>query len=331
MSKLRPHARGERDAGEDDRDWASFPANHALSSRSARACHRSCPGGMQVTPRPLRGHETRTPRGLEGKVARPRRTAHASTRPADRAADCRAPRPARPAAPGRSRLRLDLDPPPRRLCAAISRVFRGQDAIPFRQRSALFRDRSPVRLRIPARGPLPPAERAHPREVDDLRVRRKAPVGPAWFNFNPRFYIVALVYVVFDVEIAFMYPVATVFKSLGRQGAGHVRASVEIFVFVAILMLGLVYVWAKGDLEWVKGLEAGSVQSRATRSRKPDSACRTSRGEGSVKRWPRKDYEKDFARDHHQRRPVHRLDASTSRARAASGTCSSASPAAASS
>ena len=46
----------------------------------------------------------------------------------------------------------------------------------------------------------------------------EAPVGPAWFNFNPRFYIIALIYIVFDVEIAFVYPVATVFKRWVEQG-----------------------------------------------------------------------------------------------------------------
>ena len=48
----------------------------------------------------------------------------------------------------------------------------------------------------------------------------EAPVGPAWFNFNPRFYIVALIYIIFDVEIAFIYPVATVFKRWVEQGSG---------------------------------------------------------------------------------------------------------------
>src|SRR5271168_2701024 len=48
----------------------------------------------------------------------------------------------------------------------------------------------------------------------------EAPVGPAWFNFNPRFYIIALIYIVFDVEIAFVYPVATVFKRWVEQGMG---------------------------------------------------------------------------------------------------------------
>src|SRR5580698_6807626 len=82
----------------------------------------------------------------------------------------------------------------------------------------------------------------------------EAPVGPAWFNFNPRFYIIALIYIVFDVEIAFVYPVATVFKRWVDQGNG-LFALIEIFLFVAILMLGLVYVWAKGDLEWIRSIK----------------------------------------------------------------------------
>jgi NADH-quinone oxidoreductase subunit A len=82
----------------------------------------------------------------------------------------------------------------------------------------------------------------------------EAPVGPAWFNFNPRFYIIALIYIVFDVEIAFVYPVATVFRRWVDGGRG-MFALVEIFLFVAILMLGLVYVWVKGDLEWIRSIK----------------------------------------------------------------------------
>lgn len=77
------------------------------------------------------------------------------------------------------------------------------------------------------------------------------PVGAAWFNFNPRFYIVALIYIVFDVEIAFIYPVATVFNRWVAQGSG-LFALVELVLFVGILLLGLAYVWAKGDLEWIR-------------------------------------------------------------------------------
>lgn len=79
----------------------------------------------------------------------------------------------------------------------------------------------------------------------------EAPVGPAWFNFNPRFYIVALIFVVFDVEIALTFPVAVVFRAWKEHGVGVV-AFFELMVFVAILVAGLAYVWKKGDLEWIK-------------------------------------------------------------------------------
>lgn len=82
----------------------------------------------------------------------------------------------------------------------------------------------------------------------------EAPIGPAWFNFNPRFYIVALIYIIFDVEIAFIYPVASVFKRWVDQGSG-LFALVEVTLFVAILMVGLLYVWKKGDLEWIRSLK----------------------------------------------------------------------------
>src|SRR3954468_19835054 len=60
------------------------------------------------------------------------------------------------------------------------------------------------------------------------------PVEQAWFNFNPRFYIVALIFLVFDVEVAFTYPVATVFKRYVAQGQGGL-AFAELFTFIAIL------------------------------------------------------------------------------------------------
>jgi NADH-quinone oxidoreductase subunit A len=82
----------------------------------------------------------------------------------------------------------------------------------------------------------------------------EAPVGQAWFNFNPRFYIVALIYIVFDVEIAFIYPIAAVFRRWVDQGRG-VFALVEVLVFVVILLMGLVYVWVKGDLEWIRSIK----------------------------------------------------------------------------
>lgn len=76
-------------------------------------------------------------------------------------------------------------------------------------------------------------------------------VGSAWMNFNIRFYVVALIFVVFDVEVAFMFPVARVFREWVSQGQG-LLALFEIFVFVGILLVGFVYAWVKGDLDWVK-------------------------------------------------------------------------------
>jgi len=80
-------------------------------------------------------------------------------------------------------------------------------------------------------------------------------MGSAWVNFNIRFYIVALIFIIFEVEIAFIFPVATVFRRWVEGGVG-VFALVEVLIFVGILFLGLIYAWAKGDLEWVKKVKA---------------------------------------------------------------------------
>jgi NADH-quinone oxidoreductase subunit A len=72
------------------------------------------------------------------------------------------------------------------------------------------------------------------------------PVGQSWIQFNNRFYVIALVFLIFDVEIAFLFPWAVVFKELG------LFAFIEAIVFIAILLVGLAYVWRKGDLEWDK-------------------------------------------------------------------------------
>ena len=92
------------------------------------------------------------------------------------------------------------------------------------------------------------------------------PSGGAWINFNIRFYLIALVFVIFDVELAFIYPVVTVFKDWVARGQG-LFALVEIVVFIGILAVGLVYVWAKGDLEWLKQVPAeGDEAARLRRA-----------------------------------------------------------------
>jgi NADH-quinone oxidoreductase subunit A len=77
------------------------------------------------------------------------------------------------------------------------------------------------------------------------------PTGRAWINFNVRFYIIALIFVVFEVEVAFVYPVATVFVQWVKSG-NRLYALSEILIFLLILFIGLIYVWVKHDLEWIK-------------------------------------------------------------------------------
>ena len=72
------------------------------------------------------------------------------------------------------------------------------------------------------------------------------PEGSAWVQFNIRFYVIALIFIIFDVEVVFLFPWAVVFQELG------ILAFTEAFLFVLILVVGFVYVWAKGDLDWVK-------------------------------------------------------------------------------
>jgi len=71
------------------------------------------------------------------------------------------------------------------------------------------------------------------------------PRGRAWgARFGVKFYLVAILFIVFDVEVVFMYPWAVIFRELGVFGF------VEMLVFMSILVVGFVYAWKKGALEW---------------------------------------------------------------------------------
>ena len=70
--------------------------------------------------------------------------------------------------------------------------------------------------------------------------------GSAWLQFNIRFYVIALIFLIFDVEVVFLFPWAVVFKDLG------LLAMIEMAIFLVILIVGLAYVWVKADLNWVK-------------------------------------------------------------------------------
>ena len=76
------------------------------------------------------------------------------------------------------------------------------------------------------------------------------PIGPAWGRYLVRYYILAIIFVIFDVETIFLFPWATVFKRLSQADRLGSLPGVEMAVFIAILRIGLAYVWRKGDLEW---------------------------------------------------------------------------------
>lgn len=80
------------------------------------------------------------------------------------------------------------------------------------------------------------------------------PIGSSWVRFNVRFYLIALFFIVFDVEVIFLYPWAVVFKQLFPHPQLGALVFWEMVLFLAILTLGLAYVWVKGDLDWVKKL-----------------------------------------------------------------------------
>ena len=85
----------------------------------------------------------------------------------------------------------------------------------------------------------------------------EVPVGSGWFRLNLRFYTTALIFIIFDVELIAVTPVALVYREWIDARLG-MMAFVEIFAFVGVLLIGLAYVWRKGDLEWFKQIPRDS-------------------------------------------------------------------------
>ncbi len=71
------------------------------------------------------------------------------------------------------------------------------------------------------------------------------PIGSPYIHFNIRFYVIALMFLIFEVEVAMLFPWGVTFRESGVVGL------VKMLIFVSILLFGLVYAWGKGDLEWV--------------------------------------------------------------------------------
>ncbi len=143
-------------------------------------------------------------------------------------------------------------------------------------------------------GRLVRPERPSP-EKGEVYECGEEPIGSAWIQFDLRFYVVALLFVVFDVEIAFFFPWAVVFGSANRAADTNLPAErrveaaqalalpgaapaappdaeamhtlarvafVDLLVFFGILLVGFAYLWKRGDLEWVRSV-AAQVQAQA--------------------------------------------------------------------
>lgn len=77
-----------------------------------------------------------------------------------------------------------------------------------------------------------------------------APFEDARIKFDVRYYLVAISFIIFDLEVAFMYPWAAIYKEFVESEALKMFGFVEMFVFMGILIIGFIYAWAKGALDW---------------------------------------------------------------------------------
>lgn len=77
-----------------------------------------------------------------------------------------------------------------------------------------------------------------------------APFEDARMKFDVRYYLIAIIFIIFDLEIAFLFPWAVIFQEIVGTPAVKMFGFVEMFVFIGILVVGYVYAWAKGALDW---------------------------------------------------------------------------------
>lgn len=83
----------------------------------------------------------------------------------------------------------------------------------------------------------------------------EVPKGSAYVMFNNRFYLVAIVFLVFDVEVALLFPVMVLFRDAVISGHGATQVFLLSFSFLFVLLLGLIYEWKKGDIDWIRDAE----------------------------------------------------------------------------
>ncbi|HTJ51440.1 MAG TPA: NADH-quinone oxidoreductase subunit A [Cyclobacteriaceae bacterium] len=98
-------------------------------------------------------------------------------------------------------------------------------------------------------------DRPNPEKLSSYETGEES-TGPAWTQFNIRFYIVALIFLLFEVEIVFLFPWSTVFANEAlikeTNGVWGWFSMMEMVIFIFILAIGLAYAWVNGYLDWVK-------------------------------------------------------------------------------
>ena len=98
-----------------------------------------------------------------------------------------------------------------------------------------------------------------------------APIGTAGERFSVKFYLVGMLFILFDIEAVFLYPWVVVFREL------KMVAFVEMFVFVVLILTGFFYIWRKGALDWSKGslIQYGGAATRLSDLEKPSTIVTT--------------------------------------------------------
>jgi NADH-quinone oxidoreductase subunit A len=112
----------------------------------------------------------------------------------------------------------------------------------------------------------------------------KDPVGSARDRFSIKFYNVAVVFLIFDIEVLFMIPFAVAFKELFRVNVSYgTIAFIEIMVFIATLVIGLIYAWKKGTFDWnVQARAEAKEEAKALKARKLQRVEELKRGDIKV-------------------------------------------------
>jgi len=105
----------------------------------------------------------------------------------------------------------------------------------------------------------------YPEKVTNYECGER-PLGTPWIRFNMRFYIIAILFIIFDVEVLFIIPWAVEYRRLYPEMG--LLVFFEMFVFLLVLGVGLAYCWVKGHLEWVfRERESGAVPGSRSGSR----------------------------------------------------------------